>query len=255
MVELLISLTLVSILTAMALVITNTFFSTERVVDTSYGNLNQLLPIGTTFQQYIRSAVAPDPTPTGGQPIPPFGIYQATGAISPTALIKPTSLTFFTNIGTRNTKRIAEVSATTAPTPTAPATAPTKYQLTVTTTLPKAAAQSTCPTSAATTTKKCVFTTTHTARVSFRVDDMTSKTVFTYRSATPTPTDKTVGKLLRAPTTFSTCTATVCNAARVKSVGVNLVVSVNTHVGHSADQETVTYEISSVSQAFNPAVG
>jgi prepilin-type N-terminal cleavage/methylation domain-containing protein len=252
LVELLVSLAMASILLTMTVVITSTFFNVEKVVKTSYGNLNQLLPIGTTFQQYIRSAVSPDPPRSTGRPVPPFGKYKATvtGDITPTFPITPTSLTFFTNIGTRATKRIAEVTVTTTPTPTTTG----KYRFTVKTTLPKTPTQSTCPTKALTTPKLCKFTPS-TSRTAFTVADVTSRTIFTYHYAgKPTPTRKTAGKLL-STTTFATCTATKCTAASIESVGVNLVVSSNTHVGHSADEETVTYQISSNSQAFNPAVG
>ena len=48
----------------MGLTVVTTFFNAEKVVTTSYRNLNQLTPIGTSFQQFIRSAVSPAPTPT-----------------------------------------------------------------------------------------------------------------------------------------------------------------------------------------------
>jgi len=251
LIELLVSMLLTSILVGMTVVITATFYNVEKVVKTSYGNLNQILPIGTTFQQYIRSAVSPDPPRATGRPVPPFGKYTTAGAVTANAKIAATSLTFFTNIGTRAGKRIAEVTATTSATPTTSA----KYAFTVKTTLPNAPRQTTCPTTVTTTMHTCTFTTTHTSRTAFTVTDVISKTIFTYHYAgDPTPTRKTAGKLLSA-TTFQTCTTARCTAESIESVGVELIVSSNTRVGHSADQETVTYQISSNSQAFNPAVG
>jgi type II secretory pathway pseudopilin PulG len=241
LVELLVSVTLAALLGVMGLTVATTFFNAEKVVTASYGNLNQLTPIGTSFQQFIRSAVSPAPTPTTplspgtpGQPVPPFGIYsKSTGALTPAVKFTTSSLTFFTNINNKIAKVVATLSRTTE-------------IFSVTTTL----ATSTCPTSTSTFTHTCKFT--GPVKTAFRVEYVTNgttadKPIFTYYvtgTATPVPFSD-----------FADCTSTTCDAGDIQSVGVDLVVNESPKVGHSADQETVTYDVSSSSQAFNPAVG
>jgi hypothetical protein len=66
--------------------------------------VNQLLPVSTNLQRFIRSAVEPGPT-TGGVPVPAF----VTGSIT------PTSATFYTNVGNTNgpAKIVASCTSTT----------------------------------------------------------------------------------------------------------------------------------------------
>jgi hypothetical protein len=79
------------VLFAMTVPIVDTLFATIARVNNTYTNVNQLLPVSTNLQRFIRSAVAPGPT-SGGVPVPAF----VTGSIS------PTSVTFYTNIGDPN---------------------------------------------------------------------------------------------------------------------------------------------------------
>ena len=91
LVELMIALTTLLILFVMTIPIVDTLFSTIPRVNNTYINVNQLLPVSTNLQRFIRSAVEPGPT-SGGVPVPPF----VTGSVT------PTSVTFYTNIGDTN---------------------------------------------------------------------------------------------------------------------------------------------------------
>ncbi len=75
----------------MTVPIVDTLFSTIARVNNTYINVNQLLPVSTNLQRFLRSAVEPGPT-SNGVPVPAF----VTGSIS------PTSVTFYTNIGNTN---------------------------------------------------------------------------------------------------------------------------------------------------------
>jgi hypothetical protein len=79
------------ILFAMTVPIVDTLFATIARVNNTYTNVNQLLPVSTNLQRFIRSAVSPGPT-SSGVPVPAF----VTGSVS------PTSVTFYTNIGDPN---------------------------------------------------------------------------------------------------------------------------------------------------------
>jgi len=91
LIELMIAVLTLLILFAMTVPIVDTLFSTVARVNNTYINVNQLLPVSTNLQRFIRSAVEPGPT-SNGVPVPPF----ATGAIL------PTSMTFYANIGDNN---------------------------------------------------------------------------------------------------------------------------------------------------------
>ncbi len=91
LVELLVALMTLLVLFAMTVPIVDVLFSTVARVNNTYINVNQLLPVSTNLQRFVRSAVEPGPA-VNGVPDPPF----VTGAIS------PTSLTFYTNIGDPN---------------------------------------------------------------------------------------------------------------------------------------------------------
>lgn len=79
------------VLFAMTVPIVDTVFSTIARVNNTYTNVNQLLPISTNLQRFIRSAVQPGPM-VSGVPVPQFVV----GAVF------PTSATFYTNIGDPN---------------------------------------------------------------------------------------------------------------------------------------------------------
>ena len=91
LVEMSIAMLTLLILFAMTVPMVDTLFSTVARVNNTYVNVNQLLPVSTNLQRFIRSAVEPGPT-SGGVPVPPF----VTGSVS------PTSVTFYTNVGNAN---------------------------------------------------------------------------------------------------------------------------------------------------------
>lgn len=256
LVEILISLTLATILLGVGLAVANTFFQAEKAVTTTYTNLNQLLPISTALQQDIRSAISRAPTPTNsgtpGRPTPPFGDYTAsTGKQVATTHMTKDALTFFTVDKTRTSTAtvIAKITASYDPT-----TAVFRVIMTLST-------SGTCPRTSTTHTKYCTFKGVH--RTIFFVDDVAMGTtpIFTYHIRTKTYPNSTP-TVKGGTTTFATCThspATTftenCKANAVESVGVNLIVNVDPSAGHAADEETVTYDVSSTSATFDPAVG
>jgi len=91
LVELSIAVGTLLVLFAMTVPIVDTVFATIARVNNTYTNVNQLLPVSTNLQRFIRSAVEPGPT-ANGVPDPAF----VTGAIT------PTSVTFYTNVGNSN---------------------------------------------------------------------------------------------------------------------------------------------------------
>jgi hypothetical protein len=227
--ELAIALALFAILIAMTVPIVSTVFSSTTYVTNSYLNEDQLLPISTTFQNLIRSVVEPAPDLSSGQPVPAYGIYSSNGA----AINEPsaTSVTFFTNIGDPNGP--AEVVA-----------GVTGSVFTVTVARAEAG---TCPGLSSGT--ACSW---GAAQPLITVDNVVNTgaaPLFTY----------SVGTTPIAPsndaTEFATCTATSCPAADVESVKVDLQVNVDPSRGGQAQEETVVYQLSALSQAYQPEVG
>jgi hypothetical protein len=104
LVELAIVMLTLLILFAMTVPIVDTLFSTIARVNNTYINVNQLLPVSTNLQRFIRSAVEPGPS-ASGVPVPAF----VTGALT------PTSMTFYTNVGDANgpSKIVASCTAST----------------------------------------------------------------------------------------------------------------------------------------------
>ncbi|MHB1584706.1 MAG: PulJ/GspJ family protein [Acidimicrobiales bacterium] len=227
--ELAVALTLFGVLMAMTAPIVSTLFSTTSFVTNSYQNENQLLPISTTFQNLIRSVVEPAPNLSSGQPVPAYGIYNSSGAAVTEP--SPTSMTFFTNIGDPNGP--AEVAASFSGS-------------TFTVTVARANA-GTCPGVSGGT--ACTW---GTARPLITVDNVVgvgSSALFTY----------SVGGAPVAPsndaTEFATCTASSCNAANIESVKVDLQVNVSPNQAGQAQEETVVYQLSALSQQYQPEVG
>jgi prepilin-type N-terminal cleavage/methylation domain-containing protein len=228
--ELAVALTLFGVLMAMTAPIVSTLFSTTSYVTSSYQNENQLLPISTTFQNLIRSVVEPAPNLSSGQPVPAYGVYNSSGA----AVTEPsaTSMTFFTNIGDPNGP--AEVVASFSGS-------------TFTVTVARANA-GTCPGLNAGGTA-CTW---GTARPLITVDNVVgagSSALFTY-SVGGTPIAPT-----NDATEFATCTASSCPAADIESVKVDLQVNVSPNQAGQAQEETVVYQLSALSQQYQPEVG
>lgn len=228
--ELAVALTLFGVLMAMTAPIVSTLFSTTSYVTSSYQNENQLLPISTTFQNLIRSVVEPAPNLSSGQPVPAYGIYNTSGA----AVTEPsaTSMTFFTNIGDPNgpAEVVASISGST-----------------FTVTVARANA-GTCP-GLNTGATACTW---GTARPLITVDNVVgagSSALFSY-SVGGTPIAPT-----NDATEFATCTASSCPAADIESVKVDLQVNVSPNQAGQAQEETVVYQLSALSQQYQPEVG
>jgi prepilin-type N-terminal cleavage/methylation domain-containing protein len=102
LVELLITLSVFTILLAMTIPIVATFMDASTRISNTYANVNQLLPVSTNLQRLIRSAVEPAPTYFTGIPTSPFGSYSTSSGNLVAGTLSPTSLTFYTNIGDPN---------------------------------------------------------------------------------------------------------------------------------------------------------
>ncbi len=229
LVELSIALLLFSLLIGMVIPITNTLFRTTAYVTNSYANENQLLPISTTFQNLIRSVVAPAPNLSSGQPVPAYGIYSTTGTV--TTGINTSSTTFFTNIGDPNGP--AEVSANLVGSVF---------------TLDVARATGNCP--GLTSGTQCTWGSPRPLVRVTNVVNTSSTPLFVYTvGGTNYSTDAADA------TEFATCTASACPAANIQSVKVDLEVNVSPTQGGQAQEETVVYQLSPLSQTYQPEVG
>jgi len=248
LVELLVATTLSAVLLAVSLSVMSTYFNVITTVNRSYTNLDQLLPVSTSFQRLLRSAVSPDPPTAAGQPVPPFGMYAATGKVTPpAAVISPTTLTFFSNVGTPHgpAEVVAKLTGTTF---TVTVADPNVTPSHPTGTCPDVSTGTHCTWG----TPRHLFTVDHIANT------LASNPLFTYYLA-GSPLTATTQLPQAVPTatvstTFKTCTAATCHADHIESVGVDLKVNVSTGSGQ-ADDETVVYELSLSSQAFSPMVG
>ena len=267
LVELTVATATLLILFAMTIPIVDTLFSTIARVNNTYTNVNQLLPVSTNLQRFLRSAVEPGPT-TSGVPVPAF----VTGSIS------PTSLTFYTNIGDPNGPARIVASCTS----TSPSTGLCDSGGTFTVT--EATARSgTCP---PTGTGVCAYNAAHTLITVNGVSDYADNaTLFVYtlliNTASPTVTTSTtsvVGSTCSgstAPscyytndaTAFASCTGTGsttgnvlanCQPAEIYAITIDLQVNGvstgRTAGGQSEDNSTV-YLLSPVSSNYQGMVG
>ena len=271
LVEMAVSVALTGTLLAIVLVVFTTFAKVENSTFSSYNELNQLTPVGTSFQRLLRTAVSPATAGAAAAPIPPFGIY-ATGHLKATTPITATSLTFFSNTGTTNGPELVRATLTcpTQPTTACPTTTRTLpvtghptgvFQVTQTSPQP-----TTCPgLGTRPTTTQCNWTKPTRSwapapKKVLTVRDVFvtgTRPVFAYHLQppldTPAPTGYGTPASLGA-TPFSSCTATRCPADMVQSVTVDIEVHV---IGsrNKVESQTVTYELSTVSQTYSPAVG
>ena len=200
-VEMLIVVALMTVLFAMTIPVINVLFDTTAHVANTYVNANQLLPISTNLQSLLRSAVSPAPT-LSGVPTPPFGVYT-----SPQSLPSPTSLTFFSNVGSSNGP--AMITASCSPAPNGLCASQSSF--TVTEILPIAG---TCPTTT-TSTSTCSYTGQPTKTL-FNVSGLTNSAdnapLFVYSLLITTTTTTTVGQ-----TSTSSTTATVGGSSNTPS--------------------------------------
>jgi prepilin-type N-terminal cleavage/methylation domain-containing protein len=236
LIEVLIAVSLFGLLLGMAIPVIETLFQTTTYVNNSYSNENQLLPIGTTFQSLIRSVVEPDPNLSSGQPVPAYGTYTAnngTNNVIAANAPTPSSVTFFTNIGDTNgpAEVVAAISGSTFTVSVAHAT---------TTTCPGVSTGSAC--------------TWGTPKALITVKNVVSTSIFTYTvdvGGTLTPYSTASADT----TEFQTCNSTTCPANEIESVKVNLEVNVAPNDAGQAQDDTVVYELSPISQAYQPEVG
>jgi prepilin-type N-terminal cleavage/methylation domain-containing protein len=251
--EMAVAISLIGTLLAIVLVVITTFMHVETDTNSNYQELNQLIPIGTSFQRLLRSAVSPATGGTGAPPVPPFGTYTSTHSLTSETPISSTSLTFFSNSGTVNGP--VEVKAAVNE------IGPTTYSFTVETISPTAG---TCPGINATATA-CTWT--GSPRLLFTVSDVANpllgKPVFQYHLL-PTLNDSpatvsakhygTPATLSAEPFTSCTATATGCPADKIQSIKVDLEVKI-AGAKDKIESQTVTYQLSTVSQTYSPAVG
>ncbi len=231
LVELSIALLLFSLLIGMVIPIVNTLFRTTAYVSNSYANENQLLPISTTFQNLIRSVVSPAPSLGSGQPVPAYGIYRTSGTA--TTGLSSSSMTFFTNIGDPNGP--AEVSAT---------------LVSSVFTINVARATGNCP--GLTGGTQCTWGSPRPLVRVTNVVNTSSTPIFVYSVGGTSYSDITTPT---AAAEFGTCTASACPAANIGSVKVDLEVNVSPTQGGQAQEETVVYQLSALSQTYQPEVG
>lgn len=308
LVEMLIAVLLTGILISIVLGVLTTFSQVEANNQSTYAELDQLLPVGTSFQHLLRSAVSTEPTTNGGVPTPPFGIYNATHkmatttaattpahpATPPPQTIESTRLTFFTNTG-RTSPRTGQLLGPTkvtayltcpkitTPTPTK-LVAQLKDRACTFKVLTYTAKVNTCPKMQRTTlpTLPCTWTTK--GRILFTVGDINNWTTVAAANAKSTPiatriakaeipvfsyylTDSTTAVVFprtASPTKnpFYSCTGstvTKCPADHIQSVKVEVEVATpqalkKGHVSKVEDQ-TVTYQLSVISQTYTVAVG
>jgi hypothetical protein len=260
------------ILFAMTVPIVDTLFSTIARVNNTYINVNQLLPVSTNLQRFIRSAVEPGPT-SGGVPVPAF----VTGALT------PTSMAFYTNVGDANgpAKIVASCTAS------APTTGVCNSNATFTVTEAKANSGTCPPTGSA-----CTWGTAKTLISVTGVDNANDNAplfiytllLVTASSTTTTYSTSGVGSSCTGTyasgsaglaacyytndnTTFASCTSTGsttgnvlanCPSAEVYAVSIDLqvnsVTSGKTAAGQAEDNTTV-YLLSPVSDGYQASVG
>ncbi len=264
--EMAVALGLTAILLTISMIVLNTFTQVQTGSTSSYAELDQLTPVGTSFQRLLRTAVSPATSGVGKAPIPPFGIYTATGTLTPATPISTSSLTFFSNTGTPNGPALVKAVLTVS----TPANHPTVGIFTVSETGPKPGS---CPGlgSPSTTTRpasdRCKWTSTGgwepAPRRVLRIDDVlvtSSKPIFAYHltpplSNEPTATPPGYGTPAEtSPSPFATCTPANCPADHIQSVTVDLEVHVP-GAKNKVENETVTYQLSTESQTYSKAVG
>lgn len=268
-----VSVALTGTLLAIVLVVFTTFAKVENSTFSSYNELNQLTPVGTSFQRLLRTAVSPATGGVTAAPIPPFGIY-ATGHLTVTTPITASSLTFFSNTGTKNGPELVRATLTcpTQPTTACPTTTRTLpvtahptgiFQVTQTSPQP-----TTCPgLGTRPTTTRCNWTKatgswTPSPKKVLTVRDVFvtgTRPVFAYHLQPPLNTPAPAGygtpvALDATPSPFASCTVTQCPADKVQSVTVDIEVHV-TGSRNKVESQTVTYQLSTVSQTYSPAVG
>jgi hypothetical protein len=284
--EIAISLVLLSLLFSTVPIVMQTLSGSQAYVNNTYLNLDQLLPVSTSFQQLIRSVVAPGPTQSGSNPVPAFGTYNSSGKIicsqsascntsySPTGAyqaspivsgLSSTSATFFSNVGDPNGPAMVVANLNTT------CTTATSCQGVFTVTIAHANASPPCPFSSTDYTDHCTWGTPHQLiTVDHVVNACSTSTncpqpLFTYTlqgfAADPsicaqTPSTPGCVQQPQGPGSpnFASCTTTSCSANQILDVGIDLKVN-SSATASQADEQTVVYELSENSAAYDPEVG
>lgn len=276
LVELAFVLLVMGILLAVTVPIVSTLVQTNSKVDVTYSNVDQQLWLSTTLQRLVRSAVAPDPSPTPEgtkAPIPAF----AAGTLTPTAM------TFYTNTGTSDGPVKITASCTWTTTHHTRCQAPTS---TFTVTMTKAEA-GTCPKVTGTYGFLCKYTPsqTHTLVKITHVKNGTKSPpqplfVYSYGAQPPagspmvtttvcaitTPAKTPSGCISTDTSTFGSCIASKnqlntfekCPAGEVEKVSYDLMINAKTtsrYGGEQAEDDTGIFVLSSASMVFDPSVG
>lgn len=264
LVEMAVAVALTGTLLAISLIVFNTFAHVETGTFSSYAELNQLTPVGTAFQRLLRTAVSPATGGVGAAPVPPFGIYTATGALTSATPISKTSLTFFANTGNANGPAMVTATLTV----TTVAARPTAGTFLVTEKWPTSTScpglgSATTPTQPAT--NRCDWSTQpqHTVLRVSNVLVASTKPVFAYHLTPPLNNPPTLPPATKPGygtpadlglSPFGTCTATSCPADHIQSVTVDIEVHVP-GAKNKVESQTVTYQLSTVSQTYSKAVG
>ena len=293
LIELAVALMVMGIFMVMVVPIVDTFVSTSARVTSTYDGFDQVLPIGTIIQQYVRAAVEPaPPLPTTVSdsasypvpvPVPAFG--EATfenssggtvGYTSATqeALSRLTgcSISFYANVGSPLGPALITGSVTPAgPTVvgapcTSAAPASAVWVVTISETLPTAG---TCPISPPSPppTGPCTYSSSATkypVTVDDVVNDLDSASagytpIFSYDFVSPFPpqTGVTPTETSVPPsalaTDFSSCTESACDAAAINQVGTDI--QVRLPHGQETEDSTSVYTLSPISNEYLLSVG
>jgi hypothetical protein len=241
LVELGMALFLLSILLTMTVIIMSTLTSATVFVNNTYVNENQLLPISTTFQSFIRDAVSPAPTLASGQAVPPFGVYNSTSPYAATTTygspavtiptLTDTSLVLYSNIGDVNGPELVMAQLT---------------GTTFTVKVARAQANS-CP--GVSTGTKCTYGAPTSLLSVLNVVNPSTTPIFTYYlQGTGLVASPAASK-------FTNCTLSLCPASTIQDIGVDLMVNGNPGKDSQATEQNVTYELSTTSQTYDAAVG
>jgi len=243
--ELGIAMLLLTILFAMTAPILVTLTNTNTYVNDTYHNENQLLPVSTNFQKLIRSVVSPAPTlTTSSPPVPAFGVYQQGSpygliTAAPLTGINSTQVTFFTNVGNPSgpARVVAQLVGTTF---TATISYPTGNP-------------TPCPRSL-TDPNLCYYPAVQQNLITVQnvVNTSLGFPVFTYNLSTGCSAGCPVSN---PGLTFANCTPSNCPASQIQSIGVDLKVNSDPTRSSQADDQTVIYELSPTSQAYDPTAG
>ncbi len=244
LVELMVAMSVFSLLIAITFPVLNTFFSVDNSVAQTVTAENQLLPATTTLERYLRSAVQPAPavvTTPGlpGIPVPMFA--PVTGSSPTTYQMGPNALEFYSNVGSANGPEL--VIASVSPDGTGPGGIPL-YTLTISATV---ADPNTCPgTGASMSTASnaaCTYTTNPPKNIAV-INNVTngsatsSPSIFEYSIAsnadgTPAFVAATV------PPAWPCTSSTVCNPATLTAMQINI--NTKSTIGGLTSINTVVY--------------